>query len=151
MRVKHVRAFGDSQLAVQQILLILEEYQCLEGTLNSYLEKCWGIIHSFDVFNVRHISRVENCRANNLAQEASGYRMKQEKFHNIENLIKKCVTPNPQVAKRPCCQAGLFAIGSDHPGTGSRPFDVARNVLLIDLADNAADAIDWRTPLINYL
>jgi ribonuclease HI len=44
MGVKHVRAFGDSQLVVQQIL---EEYQCLYCTLN-YLEKFWDIIHSFD-------------------------------------------------------------------------------------------------------
>jgi ribonuclease HI len=34
MGVKHVRAFCDSQLVVQQIL---EEYQCFDGTLNSYL------------------------------------------------------------------------------------------------------------------
>jgi ribonuclease HI len=65
MGVKHVKAFGDSQLVVQQIL---EDFQCLDGTLNSYLEKCWDIIHSFDESNVRHISR-----ANNLAQDASGY------------------------------------------------------------------------------
>jgi ribonuclease HI len=69
MGVKHVRAFGDSQLVVQQVL---EEYQCFNGTLNSYLEKCWGIIHSFDEFSIRHISRVENHRANNLAQDTSG-------------------------------------------------------------------------------
>jgi hypothetical protein len=43
MGVKHVKAFGDSQLVVQHIL---EEYQCFDGTLNSYLENCWGIIHS---------------------------------------------------------------------------------------------------------
>jgi hypothetical protein len=30
-----VKALGDSQLVVQQIL---EKYQCLDGTLNSYLE-----------------------------------------------------------------------------------------------------------------
>jgi ribonuclease HI len=35
MGVKHVRAFGDSQLVVQQVL---EEYQCFDGTLNNYLE-----------------------------------------------------------------------------------------------------------------
>jgi ribonuclease HI len=64
MGEKQVIGFGDSQLVVQQIL---EEYQCLDGTLNSYLEKCWDIIHSFDEFNIQHISRVENCRANNLA------------------------------------------------------------------------------------
>jgi hypothetical protein len=31
------------------------------------------------------------------------------------------------------------------------PSDVARKVLLIDSADNEADASDWRTPIINYL
>jgi ribonuclease HI len=55
MGVKHVKSFGDSQLVVQQVL---EEYQCLDSTLNSYLEKCWGIIHSFDEFSIQHISRV---------------------------------------------------------------------------------------------
>jgi ribonuclease HI len=55
MGVKHVRAFGDSQLVVQNIL---EEYQCLNGTINSYLGKCWDIIYSFEEFNIRHISRV---------------------------------------------------------------------------------------------
>ena len=73
MEIKHVRAFDDSQLVVQQIL---EKYQCLDGTLNIYLEKCWDIIHSFDKFNIRHISIVESCRANNLAQDASGYQIK---------------------------------------------------------------------------
>jgi ribonuclease HI len=84
MGVKNVNAFGNSQLVVQQVL---EEYQCLDGTLNSYIEKCWGIIYSFDEFSIRHISRVENHRANNLAQDALGYRIKRGKFHNIENLI----------------------------------------------------------------
>jgi ribonuclease HI len=70
MGAKHVRAFGDSQLIVQQIL---EEYQCLDGNLNSFLKKCSNIIHSFNEFDIRHISRAENCKANNLAQYASGY------------------------------------------------------------------------------
>jgi hypothetical protein len=39
----------------------------------------------------------------------------------------------------------------DRPGVGAGPSDVARKVLLIDSADNEADAIDWRTPIINYL
>jgi hypothetical protein len=34
---------------------------------------------------------------------------------------------------------------------GFGPSDVARKVLLIDSVDNATDAIDWRTPIINYL
>jgi hypothetical protein len=34
---------------------------------------------------------------------------------------------------------------------GAGPYDVAGKVLLIDSVDNEADAIDWRTPIINYL
>jgi ribonuclease HI len=97
MGVKHVKALGDSQLVVQQVL---EKYQCLDGTLNSYLEKCWGIIHSFDEFSNRRISRIENYRANNLAQDASGCRIKRGKFHNTENLITGAGLI-PQVADRP--------------------------------------------------
>jgi ribonuclease HI len=131
--VKHVKAFGDSQLVVQQVL---EEYQCFDGTLNSYLEKCWGIIHSFDEFSIRRISRVENHRANNLAQDASGYRIKQGRFHNTENLITSA-GPIPQVADRPSKDSG--------------PSGVTRKVLLIDSAHNEADTSDWRTPITNYL
>jgi ribonuclease HI len=133
MGVKHVKAFGDSQLVVQQVL---EEYQCFDGTLNSYLEKSWGIIHSFDEFSIRHISRVENHRANNLTQDASGYRIKRGRFHNNENLITG-TRPIPQVADRPSEDSGLSG--------------VTRKVLLIESANNEADTSDWRTPIINYL
>jgi hypothetical protein len=133
MGVKHVKAFGDFQLVVQQVL---EEYQCFDGTLNSYLEKCWGIIHSFDEFSIQRISRVENNRANNLAQDASGYRIKRGRFHETENLITD-IGPIPQVADRPSEYSGLSG--------------VARKVLLINSTDNDADASDWRTPIINYL
>jgi hypothetical protein len=133
MGVKHVKAYDDSQLVVQQVL---EEYQCLNDTLNSYLEKCWGIIHPFDEFGIRHISRVENCRANNLAQDASGYWIKWGRFHNTENLITD-VARDSEVSGR--------------PGMGDRPSDGVRKVLLIDSTDNRANAIDWRTPIINYI
>jgi ribonuclease HI len=133
MGVKHVKAFGDSQLIVQQVL---EEYQCFDGTLNSYLEKCWGIIHSFDEFSIQHISRVETHRANNLAQDASGYRIKRGRFHNTENLITDA-GPIPQVADRSSKDSGLSGF--------------TKKVLLIDSADNEADASDWRTSITNYL
>jgi ribonuclease HI len=106
MRVKHVKAFYDSQLVVQHVL---EEYQCFDGTLNIYLEKCWGILHSFDEFSIRHISRVENHRTNNLAQDASGYRIKRGRFLNTENLITGA-GPIPQVADRPSRDSGLSGV-----------------------------------------
>ena len=95
-----------------------------------------GIIHSFDEFSIRHISRVENHRANNLAQDASGYRIKRGRFDNTENLITG-TGPIPQVVDRPSEDFGLSG--------------VARKVFLIDSANNEADTSDWRTPIINYL
>jgi hypothetical protein len=41
----------------------------------------------FDEFDIRHISRAENSRANSLAQEASGYRITRGKFHISKNPI----------------------------------------------------------------
>jgi hypothetical protein len=61
------------------------------------------------------------------------------------------VVPDPQVADHPGCPHGPSAVGSDRLGMGSKPSNVARKVILIDLADNKYDAIDWRTPIINYL
>jgi hypothetical protein len=61
---------------------------------NSYLEKIWGIICSFDEFNILHISKAKNCRANNLAQDASGYQIKRGIFHSTKSLITG-VAPNP--------------------------------------------------------
>jgi ribonuclease HI len=43
--IKHVEAFGDSLLVVQQIAGV---FQCFDGSLNAYLEKCLKIIARFD-------------------------------------------------------------------------------------------------------
>jgi hypothetical protein len=69
-----------------------------------------------------------------LAQDASGYRIKQGKFHITKNLITNA---------RPVLQV------ADRSGAGSGPSVVARGVLLIESADNKAD--EWRTPIIDYL
>jgi ribonuclease HI len=70
MGVKHVEAFGDSLLVVQQID---DAFQCLDRSLNAYIDKCLKNIDPFDDFNVQHVSRDENTVANNLAQQASGF------------------------------------------------------------------------------
>jgi ribonuclease HI len=63
MGVKHVEKFGDSLLVVQQIT---GTFQCLNGSLNAYLDKCLGIIALFNEFTVQHVSRDENIVANDL-------------------------------------------------------------------------------------
>ena len=47
MGVKHVEAFGDLLLVVQQVSKVCQYYN---GSLNAYLDKCLDIIYSFDQF-----------------------------------------------------------------------------------------------------
>jgi ribonuclease HI len=64
MGMKHVEAFGDSLLVVQQIA---GTFQCLDRSLNAYLDKCLEIIALFNDFTMQHLSRDENTVANDLA------------------------------------------------------------------------------------
>jgi ribonuclease HI len=64
MGVKHVEAFGDSLLVVQQVS---GTFQCFDMSLNAYLDKCLEIIALFDDFTMQHVSRDENIEANDLA------------------------------------------------------------------------------------
>jgi hypothetical protein len=70
MGVKYVKVFGDLLLVVQQIA---DTFQCLDGSLNAYLDKCLEIIALFDDFTVQYDSRNENIVVNDLAQQALGF------------------------------------------------------------------------------
>jgi hypothetical protein len=56
MGMKHVEAFGDSLLVVQQIV---GAFQHLDGSLNAYIDKCLEIIALFGDFTIQHVSRDE--------------------------------------------------------------------------------------------
>jgi hypothetical protein len=64
MDIKHIEAFGDSLLVVQQVVGV---YQCFDESLNAYLDKCLKIIALFDDFTMQHVFRDENTVVNNLA------------------------------------------------------------------------------------
>jgi hypothetical protein len=51
MRVKHVEAYGDFLLVVRQVSKVC---QCLNGSLNAYLDKCLDIISCMDEFVIYH-------------------------------------------------------------------------------------------------
>jgi hypothetical protein len=85
IKVRHVEAFGNSLLVVQQVS---GECQCLEGSLNAYLDKCLDVIKfNFDNFCIHHIPKHENCRANDLAQGASSYNVESKNFHVKAKLM----------------------------------------------------------------
>jgi hypothetical protein len=98
MKLRHVEAFGNSLLVVQQVS---GECQCLDGSLNAYLDKCLDVIKfNIDEFYIHHIPRHENCRANDLAQGASGYNVQSKNFHVEEKpmlgneKILLCIEPD---------------------------------------------------------
>jgi ribonuclease HI len=68
--VKHVEAFGDSLLVMQQVAGM---FQWFDGSLNAYHDKCLEIIALFNDFTVQHVSRDENTVANDLVRQASGF------------------------------------------------------------------------------
>jgi ribonuclease HI len=70
LEAREVDVFGDSNLIMQQVRW---DSQCLDGVLNSYWDKCFHIIKLFGMFSIKHIPREGNSRANQLAQQASGY------------------------------------------------------------------------------
>ena len=78
MGIKHVEAYGDSLLVVQQVSKVC---QCYNGSLNAYLDRCLDIISSFDEFVIRYIPRDSNQKANALAQQASGYNVNKKYFN----------------------------------------------------------------------
>jgi hypothetical protein len=70
MGIKHEEAVGDLLLVVKQIA---GTFQCLDGSLNAYLDRCLKIIALFDDFTIYHVSRDENIVTNDLAHQASGF------------------------------------------------------------------------------
>jgi ribonuclease HI/probable phosphoglycerate mutase len=86
MGVKHVEAYGDSLLVLQQVS---RACQCLNGSLNAYLDKCLDIISCMDEFVIYHVPREENPKANALAQQASGYNVQKRNFKNENRCLMK--------------------------------------------------------------
>jgi ribonuclease HI len=90
MDVKHVNAIGDLLLVMQQVVSV---FQCFDGSLNAYLDKCLKTIALFDDFTVQHISRDENTVTNDLAQQASSFQSNQGKFGFLEKMnVSVCQT-----------------------------------------------------------
>jgi ribonuclease HI len=83
MGIKHVKAFGDLLLVVQQVGGM---FQCFDGSINAYLDKCLENVALFDDFTVQHVSRDENTMANNLAQQASSFQSNRGKSGFLEKL-----------------------------------------------------------------
>jgi ribonuclease HI len=168
MCVKHVEAFSGFLLIVHQIS---EKYQCLDGSLNAYLDKCLDVIARFDEFSIHHIYRHENSKANDLAQQASGYNVSSKNF----NITKKpmCAhVQNMESLSILSAETGLTSsstvltgLSGAQIGLTDRPTGLTSPIILDssdlvprvensasdNLKHDKADVVDWRKPIIDYL
>jgi hypothetical protein len=145
---------------------VSEKYQCLDGSLNAYLDKCLDIIARFDEFSIHHIYRHENSKGNDLAQQALGYNVSNKNFSvtkklmcmHVQNMFLSVLGAETGMTSStvgltsvPDVQTGL----TDTP-TGMTGPAVPDNPILEDSTSNnlehdKADVVDWRRPIIDYL
>nr|ABA98733.1 retrotransposon protein, putative, unclassified [Oryza sativa Japonica Group] len=71
VEVDAIEIMGDSLLVISQLA---GEYECKNDTLMVYNEKCQGLMKTFRLVTLKHVSREQNVEANDLAQGASGYK-----------------------------------------------------------------------------
>ena len=136
MGVKHVEAYGDSLLVVQQVSKVC---QCLDGVLNAYLDRCLDIIACLDEFAIYHVPREKNPRANSLAQQASGYEVQKRNFREKKPTFGEAEILTATIGLT-ACTAGLTACTV---GSIDSAIVVAKTV--------EAELEDWRKPLVDYL
>jgi hypothetical protein len=166
MGVKHVEAYGDSLLVVQQVSKVC---QCLNGFLNAYLNKCLDIISCMDEIVIYHVPREENPRANALAQQASGYNVRKRNFQEHKPLLAaECFALEAPV--RPTQPTGLTgdtgltdAIDWSDRSRRSGPVhgtsltddndrsDQSPNKNSSSVFRDKNEVEDWRKPLVDYL
>ena len=144
MGVKHVEAYGDSLLVVQQVSKICQYYN---GSLNAYLDRCLDIISCFDEFVIQHIPRDSNKKVNALAQQASSYNVT-KKYFNMRNLMRATaellVLDEPV---RPDASIGLTGPETDLTGQTAENSESATTFN----SKGKAEVADWRVPIVTYL
>jgi ribonuclease HI/probable phosphoglycerate mutase len=125
MVVKHVEAYGDSLLVLQQESKVC---QCLNGSLNIYLDKCLDIISCMDEFVIYHVPREENPKANALAQQASGYNVQKRNFQERKPMFSEAegyILAEPVQLPPPSGQTGTPVrppLGPGRPPLGGQPY-----------------------------
>jgi hypothetical protein len=149
MGVKHVEAYGDSLLVVQQVSKVC---QCQKGSLIAYLDKCLDIISFTDEFVIYHVPREENPNANALAQQASGYNVQKRNFQERKPMFDEAegyvledpVQPSPQAGQTGYPGQTAPSCRSDRPSGGNPASAVVSSKIVED------EVGDWITPLVKY-
>jgi ribonuclease HI len=150
MGVKHVEAYGDSLLVVQQVSKVC---QCLSDSLNAYLRKCLDIIYCMDEFVIYHVPWEESLKANSLAHQAYGYNVQKRNFQERKPVFGEAegyVLEDPVLPPAQAGQTGypgqIAPSGRLNRPSGGNPASATVSSMIVE-----DEVGDWRTPLVKYL
>lgn len=79
-----VEIMGDSELVINQIT---KEYKCVKENLIMYFVIANRLLRRFEMVSIKHIPKLKNQEANDLAQIASGYKILKEKLEDARSSI----------------------------------------------------------------
>ncbi|XP_050878857.1 uncharacterized protein LOC127082674 [Lathyrus oleraceus] len=74
---------GDLELVIKQVT---QEYKCIKENLLKYFVTTTQLLEYFEVTEITHVSRNENQEANDLAQNAYGYKMSKSRFQDFNEV-----------------------------------------------------------------
>ena len=126
-----VEIMGDSELVIKQLN---KEYKCVKENLIMYFVIANRLLKKFDSVTIRHIPRMENQEANDLAQLASGYKVSREK-------LEKAIEVRGRVISTRLSPSDLETIKL---GYGDE-----ENFEIFNVDDSGIK--DWRKPIKDYL
>ena len=92
------------------------------------------LLRKFDYMNIRHIPRLKNQEADDLAQIASGYKVSKEKLEDLIEVRGRVMTTKLSPSGLEMTKLG-YADGENF------------EILAIDNLTH----IDWRKPIVHYL
>ncbi|XP_050890638.1 uncharacterized protein LOC127096059 [Lathyrus oleraceus] len=126
-----VEIMGDSELVIKQTT---KEYRFIKENLIMYFIVDSRPLKRFEMVSIRHMPRLENQVANDLAQIASGYKISKENLHKVIEVRGKVVA------------TGLMPLDLEKTKleyAGERNFEIFA-------IDNLTDE-NWRKPIVVYL
>ncbi|XP_059671013.1 uncharacterized protein LOC132316553 [Cornus florida] len=123
MRAQTVEIIGDSSLVIGQLS---NNFKCQSWHHKPFHSIAMQLLQEFAEVKVKHVYRLHNKEANDLAQIASGVRVPEGIMENLIRIKRKSL---PSVKVREELLAEVFAIEVEE-----------------EIEDN-----DWRTPIVDFL
>ncbi|XP_059627205.1 uncharacterized protein LOC132269996 [Cornus florida] len=123
MGAQTVEIIGDSSLVIGQLS---SNFKCQSWHLKPFHSIAMQLLQEFAEVKVKHVYRLHNKEANDLAQIASGVRVPEGIMENLIRIKRRSL---PSVKVREELLAEVFAIKVEE-----------------DMEEN-----DWRTPIVNFL